>query len=71
MFVNDILEVSFAMMRITIYDHAQEKEVYTGTVEYAIGMDSEYGVYPVRSLDVEGETLMIGIDTNDNPEDFR
>ena len=68
MFVNDILEVSFAMMRITIYDHAHECEVYTGNVEYA--MDSEYGVYPVVSLDVEGETLMIGIDTNDNPEDF-
>ncbi len=69
MFVNDILEVSFAMMRITIYDHAQEKEVYTGTVEYA--MDSEYGVYPVTSLDVEGETLMIGIDTNDDPDEYR
>ena len=69
MFVNDILCVSFAMMQITIYDHAHDREVYTGTVEYA--MDSEYGVYPVTSLDVEGETLMICIDTNDNPEDFR
>ena len=69
MFVNDILGASFAMMSIAIYDHAVDKTVFSGTVEHA--MDNEYGKYPVVSLDIENNCPMIGIDTNDNQEDFR